>query len=117
MTFQNLNRKIHIHLGLGLLFFVWLFSVSGLILNHGTWKMTSFWEEREERNFDFKVSVAGLENQAVVDAAVQHLSISGEVRIQNQTLDRLEFRIESPGVVNDIGIDLATGLSDLRGLL
>ncbi len=28
------NRKIHIYLGLYMLFFLWLFSVSGLLLNH-----------------------------------------------------------------------------------
>ena len=50
--FKNLNywsRKFHIHLALFLLLFIWLFSFSGLLLNHGKWKFASFWDERKEK--------------------------------------------------------------------
>ncbi len=36
-VFEKWNKKIHIYLGLYLLLFLWLFSVSGLFLNHPKW--------------------------------------------------------------------------------
>lgn len=42
------NRKIHYYLGLYLLFFIWLFAFSGLLLNNSGWKFFEFWEKRKE---------------------------------------------------------------------
>lgn len=36
-VFEKWNKKIHIYLGLYLLLFLWVFSVSGLFLNHPKW--------------------------------------------------------------------------------
>jgi hypothetical protein len=36
------NRKLHYYLGLYFLFFVWLFALSGLLLNH-SWTFAGFW--------------------------------------------------------------------------
>lgn len=36
-VFEKWNKKIHIYLGLYLLLFLWVFSVSGLFLNHPRW--------------------------------------------------------------------------------
>ena len=36
-VFENWNKKIHIYLGLCMLLFLWVFSVSGLFLNHPKW--------------------------------------------------------------------------------
>ena len=36
-TFETWNRKSHYYLGLYLLFFLWLFLLTGLMLNHGRW--------------------------------------------------------------------------------
>lgn len=35
--FEKWNKKIHIYLGLYLLLFLWIFSISGLFLNHPKW--------------------------------------------------------------------------------
>lgn len=50
--FDRWNRKLHIYLGLYLLLFVWLFSISGLILNHPRWQFTQFWAQRKQTKFE-----------------------------------------------------------------
>jgi hypothetical protein len=35
--FERWNRKLHYYLGLYFLFFLWLFSATGLMLNHQQW--------------------------------------------------------------------------------
>ena len=35
--FEKWNRKIHIYLGLYMMLFIWLFSISGLFMNHPKW--------------------------------------------------------------------------------
>ena len=37
VRFERWNRKLHFYAGLFLLLFIWLFAVSGLILNHPKW--------------------------------------------------------------------------------
>src|SRR5437764_6608656 len=43
--FEKWNRKVHYYLGLYFLFFLWLFSLTGLLLNH-SWKFAEFWPNR-----------------------------------------------------------------------
>ena len=108
-TLLNFNRRVHIHFGLLLLLFIWLFSLSGLILNHGSWKFTSFWDERQESKINFTIPVLALNHNDPGGAVMEFLNISGEVQDQKRTADVLEFRVQSPGTVRDLHIDLTTG--------
>src|SRR5258706_9611090 len=98
------NRKLHIHLGLLLLLFIWLFSLSGLILNHGNWKFAGFWDQRQETKIDFTVPLSAL-NDYPRAKVMEFLNIAGEVQDQKRTADVLEFRVQSPGVVRDVRIN------------
>ena len=109
ITWEILNRKLHIHLGLLTLIFIWLFSLSGLVLNHGEWKFASFWEEREESKIDFIAPPDMLKNPAPEKDLMEFLKLSGELQVTNRTLERLEFRVHSPGFINDVHVDLANG--------
>ncbi len=109
ITLHNFNRRLHIHLGLLLLIFTWIFSLSGLILNHGNWKFTSFWEERQESNIDFAVPLSVLKNPDPENGIIEFLKISGEVQLLQQTSEILEFRVQSPGIVRNVHIDLVSG--------
>ncbi|HEY3389432.1 MAG TPA: hypothetical protein VGK38_07680, partial [Prolixibacteraceae bacterium] len=100
--FLNFNRRIHIHLGLFLLLFIWLFSISGLLINHGSWKFASFYEQRKERNIDFTLPVSSLNgNPDLVVQILTQLKISGEVENSKMTLESIDFRVQSPGIVRD----------------
>ena len=106
---HNLSRRLHIHLGLFFLLFIWLFSLTGLILNHGDWKFASFWEERQEIGADFSVPRSALMQDHPETGVMEFLKISGQVQNLRQTSEMLEFRVESPGILYDLHIDLISG--------
>ncbi len=105
---HNINRKFHIHLGLALLCFVWLFSLTGLLLNHGSWKFASFWPERKETTTNFTIPPAMI-HDLTEKAVMEFQKTSGEIQQPKRTDQTLEFRIVSPGKVRDIVVDLETG--------
>jgi hypothetical protein len=43
---------------LSLLFFMWLFAFSGLLLNHPTWSFVESWNNRKERNYEREITTA-----------------------------------------------------------
>ena len=59
------NRKLHYYLALYFLFFIWLFALSGLLLNHGGWTFAQFYPNRKvstlERAIDTPASMSDLE--------------------------------------------------------
>src|SRR5438094_5296701 len=40
LVLETWNRKLHFYLGLYFLFFLWLFSFTGLLLNHPRWTIS-----------------------------------------------------------------------------
>ena len=42
------NRRFHFYIGLFLLFFLWLFAFTGLLLNHSDWNFAEFWPNRKQ---------------------------------------------------------------------
>ena len=108
-TFHTFSRRLHIHLGLFLLLFIWLFSLSGLLLNHGGWKFASFWEQRQESKVDIAVPLSAFTDPDPEARVMEFLKISGEVQQQKRTAEALEFRVQSPGIVTDVSIALTTG--------
>ena len=75
------NRRLHYYLGLYLLFFIWLFAFTGLLLNHPRWQFAQFWPNRIQSTTEH-----GLESVAPaadIDRArdvMQQLGIAGEVQ-------------------------------------
>ena len=108
-TFDFWNRKLHIHLGLFLLLFLWLFSLSGLLLNHGGWKFASFWEQREQKEFTKRVSSMNqMDSASMISHVMQQLVISGEVSNVKLTAESLAFRVQSPGLGREVHVDFGT---------
>lgn len=109
-TFTSWNRKIHIHLGLFLLLFIWLFSLSGLLLNHGSWKFASFWEQRKQTEAVTEISLpAHLDSTALLHTVMEGLGISGEVTNVKFSPDAVDFRVTSPGEGKELHVDLVKG--------
>ena len=104
------NRKLHIHLGLFLLLFIWLFSISGLLLNHGSWEFASFWEQRKQKESVTEMTLpAGLDSAGLLHIVMGKLKISGEVTNVKYSADAFDFRVGSPGVGRDLHVDLRSG--------
>ncbi len=105
------NRKLHIHLGLFLLLFIWLFSFSGFLLNHGDWKFASFWDERNEKKITTPIVIpANLDSAGIVRNIMHQLKVSAEVNEVKLNKDSIDFRAEVPGHIKNIHVDFKKGL-------
>jgi hypothetical protein len=109
-SFNFWNRKLHIHLGLFLLLFIWLFSLSGLLLNHGSWNFASFWEQRSQKETVTRISFsARLDSATLLHTVMEELKISGEIANVKYSAEALVFRVTSPGKGKELHIDLIKG--------
>ncbi len=105
------SRKFHIHIGLFLLLFVWLFSISGLLLNHGSkWKFASFWDERKEKTTVSPVLIdSKLDSAALLKNIMWQQKISGEISRVLISPDSIDFRISMPGHERNLHINIKDG--------
>lgn len=110
-TINFWSRKVHVHFGLFLLLFIWLFSFSGLLLNHGRWKFASFWDERNEKISVVPIhAIADLDSTAMLKNIMQQLKITGEISDVWMTADSVDFRVTIPGHVRNLHVDLKKGI-------
>jgi hypothetical protein len=103
------NRKVHIYIGLFLLFFILFFSFSGLLLNHSQWKFTSFWKERRETTAETPVTIpANPDSASLIRDFTRQLNISAEISNVRLTAESIYFRAAKPGLIEDINVNLKT---------
>ena len=114
-NFLVFNHKMHIYLGLFLLLFIWLFFISGLIINHGEWKFAGFYEQRKESKTEFTFPVSSLNNNPdLINKVLTQLKISGEVENIKSIPESFDFRVKSPGIIRDIHIDYNSGKGTMK---
>ena len=105
------NQKIHMYLGLCLLFFIWLFGLSGLLLNH-QWEFASFWENRKEIKYHKTIQISTEREQfPLVHEIKSKLNLDGSVnnpRFSNDSV-LLSFIIAKPGTRYDVQANLNNG--------
>lgn len=108
------NRKLHNYVGLFLLCFIWLFAVSGVLLNHPTWEFAQFWPNREQssRTVAIRVPPPGDEVSRARDLMGQ-TGVWGEIeRITSRAEAEspgLDVRVLKPGRITDIKADFRAG--------
>src|SRR5215475_6494228 len=77
--FIEWNARLHYFSGLFLLFFLWLFALTGLLLNH-QWKFSEFWDTRHQSNFERAIQPPGLGTDLVqARDLMRQLGIEGEI--------------------------------------
>jgi len=109
-SFELWNRKLHYYIGLYLLFFVWLYSLTGLFLNHSSWQFQQFWPGRmvstEERLIQDPAPGSDLEQAREL---LNQFGIRGEIALPvgRPTPVRLEVRASRPGYNYVIVTDLS----------
>ncbi|WP_018621513.1 hypothetical protein [Spirosoma luteum] len=109
--FTHWNRKLHIHVGLFFVLFVWLFSFTGLLLNHGGWKFASFWEQRQQKMTQTPVQLpASRDSVVLLHSLMRQLHLAGEVSEVKLSPDSLDFRVTIPGHGRNLHIDFARGM-------
>ena len=109
---ERWNRKLHFYAGLFLLFFIWLFAFSGLLLNHPTWSFAESWNNRKETNYVREIAAPGPEAKGNLGQAreiVRQLGMEGEILWTTTTTnaDQFDFQVRRPGHFFFIKADLA----------
>jgi hypothetical protein len=106
------NRKLHFYAGLFLLFFLWLFAFTGLLLNHPTWNFQESWANRKERKYDSAITAPGPEVKGDLAQAreiLKQLGIEGEILWTTTRTNpaQFEFQARRPGHFFFLKADLA----------
>jgi hypothetical protein len=99
---ERWNRKLHFYAGLFLLFFMWLFAFSGLILNHPTWSFAESWNNRKDTNYEREITVPGPEVKGDLGQAreiMRQLAFKGEILLTTTRTDanQFDFQVRRPG--------------------
>lgn len=110
--FERWNRWLHFHSGLFLLFFVWLFAFSGLLLNHPSWSFAESWKNRKQTNYEREITAPGPEVKGDLGQAreiLRQLGIAGEILWTTTRVDsnQFDFQVRRPGHFFFIKADLA----------
>jgi len=101
-TLERWNRKLHFYSGLFLIFFLWLFAFSGLLLNHPAWTFHEHWKNRQETTSERAIAPPGpdaLGDLAQARDIMRQLSITGDILWTTTRTDPgvLEFQVRRPG--------------------
>src|SRR5688500_14608173 len=100
------NRRLHYYLGLYFLFFIWLFSLTGLMLNHQQWFTDLY--ERRERSYDTRIETpAGDTQTARTFDLMRQLNLRGEVEWPaSQPVGHVDFSVSRPDGSSQVRVDL-----------
>lgn len=111
------NRRIHFYLGLYLLFFLWLFSFTGLLLNHPRWTFADFWPDRHQTSFELPIQAVPPGGDLVqAEDILRQLGVRGEIEWTHTRADasHLDFRASRPGHIFEIKADLQRGRAAIQ---
>jgi hypothetical protein len=111
-TFLLWNRRSHYYLGLFLLFFCWLFVLTGLLLNHPRWQFAQFWPNRVQTTSGHQIVIRPMTTEGEsAREAMRQLDLSGEIQrpFTRAASGPLKFQVSRPGLVADVTVDLASG--------
>ena len=108
-TFETWNRKVHYYLGLFFLFFLWLFSLTGLLLNHGQWALAQAANQRTETRYEHTIQPpAGDTDLARARDVMRQLGLTGEIDLPAtaQAEGHLDFSVNRPSDASQVKVDL-----------
>lgn len=115
-SLRLLNRKVHNYLGLFLLLFLWLFSLSGLLLNH-SWAFAEFWPQRQETTASRTIErPRATGDVAIARELMAQLGVKGEVNSTERgpEPDRFTFQAGKPGQSFKVEADFASGRASVQ---
>lgn len=105
-TLEGWNRRLHYYLGLYFFFFLWLFSLTGLMLNHQQWFTDLY--DRHEVSYDPDIERPAGETQAeqTLDL-MRQLNLRGEVEWPaSQPVGHIDFSVARPNGAAQVRADL-----------
>lgn len=113
---EQWNRRLHYYAGLYFVFFLWLFALTGLLLNHGQWSIATAANQRQQVNYVKAVDPPRGETAILraLDLAAQ-LNLRGEIDVPSgQPPDRLAFSLSRPSDANQVTVDLARNIAAVQ---
>lgn len=112
---KKLLTKFHIYLGLFFLVDLWLFSLTGLFLNHPKWSVNDY--RKESRWIETTALVTPAQSGAPLKNAEHYLAqldLTGEVSNLREQENQFRFSVRNPGSEAQVTIDPRTGDVRLR---
>jgi hypothetical protein len=105
-TLEVWNRRLHYYLGLYFLFFLWLFSLTGLMLNHQQWFTDLY--DRHEVSYDPEIETPAGDTRAEQTLDVmRQLNFRGEVDWPaSQPVGHIDFNVARPDWSARVRVDL-----------
>jgi hypothetical protein len=117
-AFERWNRKLHFYAGLFLLFFTWLFALTGLLLNHPSWSFDEYWKNRHETKYERALTpFAGIEGDlGQARDIMRQIGITGEIlwTTTRTNPDLFEFQVRRPGHYLFLNANLAQAKVTVR---
>jgi hypothetical protein len=100
------NRKLHYYLGLYFIFFLWLFSLTGLMLNHQQWFTDLY--KRHEVTYDPEIRTPfGVTRAEQTFDVMRQLNLQGEVDWPaTQPVGHIDFNVSRPDGSARVRVDL-----------
>ena len=109
---EQWNRKIHTYLGLYMILFLWLFSISGLVMNHPKWFGHHVDRVPSERSLTIPEETDPV---ARAKALQKQLGLDGEIILKGQRKpDHFIFMIMRPQLRFAIDVELNTGKTKIN---
>ena len=109
------NRRVHYFLGLYFLLFIWLFSFTGLLLNHPRWRVSRIPNDANPVNERTIEMPLGATELARAQDVIRQLGLRGEVEWPaSQQADRLDFNVVYPRQATQVRVDLRTLRATIR---
>ena len=117
--FERWNRKLHFYMGLFLIFFLWLFAFTGLLLNHPKWTFHENWSNRRETTQERAIKAPAPDATGDLAQArdlMGQLGIKGDILWTTTRTDpnQLDFQVRRPGHFFFIKADWAKGSAIVR---
>jgi hypothetical protein len=110
-------RRLHTYIGLYFLFFLWLFTLSGVVLNHPKWRAAEFWSERSQTSREARISrPADSDDLSVCRSLLPQLGIRGEIsgKINRADSGVMSFRVVRPGDIYGVTANMEGGLAKIN---
>ena len=108
------NRKIHYYLGLYFLFFLWLFALTGLMLNHQQWFQNLYHREESASEHAVDVPRGDTRTEHALDT-MRQLGLRGEIDWPpSQAAGQLNFNVTRPNGAAQVRVDLNTKRASVK---
>ncbi|MEN3338124.1 MAG: putative PepSY TM-like [Acidobacteriota bacterium] len=116
-TVELWNRRMHFYLGLFFLVFLWLFSLTGLLLNHGKWAVAQAANHRREMRYEQPIQPpAGSSEMERARDVMRQLGLVGEIDwpAAPPQPGRMEFNVSRPSDASQVRVDLVQSRASVQ---